>query len=122
MSGSIQLLLGFDEMRFRADITGCENGRDKILSVCQSGPDGIEYEVIIQRGPKEFEFFEEHPGPKISCDDLGLDLTPGPDEITFSGDIMTIVLSTQENIEVDVSQLTREEQRELKKVAKELFK
>ena len=99
-----------------------ENGRDKILAVCQSGPDGIEYEVIIQRGPKEFDLFDEHPGPKISCDDLGLDVTPGPDEITFSGDIMTIVLSAQENIEVDISNLSRSEQCELKKVAKDLFK
>ena len=109
-------------MRFRADITLCEIGTDRILSVCQSGPDGIEHEVIIQRGPREFEPFEEHPGPKITCDDLGLSLTPGPDEIRFSGDIMTIVLSTQENIEVDISELPRKEQRDLKKVAKVMFK
>ena len=42
-------------MRFRADIATLEDKRDKILSVCQLGPDGeIEYEVIIQRGPKEY--------------------------------------------------------------------
>ena len=109
-------------MKFKADITDCETGRDRILSVCQSGPDGIEHEVIIQRGPKEFEFFEEYPGPKISCDDLGLDLTPGPDDITFLGEIMTIVLSAQENIEVDISNLSPTEQRNLKKVAKALLK
>ncbi len=109
-------------MRFRADITECENARDTILSVCQSGPDGIEHEVIIQRGPREYEFVEEHPGPKISCDDFGLDLVPGPEKITFSGDIMTIVLSGFDDIEVDMSILTREERNELKTVAKELFK
>ena len=43
-------------MHFNADICTCENGSDKILSVCQCGPGGeIEHEVIIQRGPKELE-------------------------------------------------------------------
>ena len=109
-------------MKFRADITTCENGRDTILSACQSGPDGIEHEVIIQRGPREFEPFEEDPGPKLSCDELGLELVPGPEAITFSGNIMTIVLPEPENIEVDISKLTRDEQEELKTVAKVLFK
>lgn len=109
-------------MKFSADISTCENGRDKILSVCQSGADGTRHEVIIQRGPKEFDFIEEFPGPRISCNDLGLDLVLGPNAITFSGSIMTIVLSTPENIEVDISQLPRVERRALKKVAKELFK
>ncbi len=109
-------------MKFKADITQCENGRDTILSVCQSGLGGIKHEVIIQRGPREFEPFEEYPGPKISCDELGLDLVPGPERITFSGDIMTIVLSEPENIEVDISKLTREEQKKMKAVAKALFK
>ncbi len=55
-------------MKFRADITDCENGRDKVLSVCQVAPDGdIEHKVIIQRQPKEFDFFDDQPGPKISC-------------------------------------------------------
>ncbi|MBW2595693.1 MAG: hypothetical protein JRC66_09190 [Deltaproteobacteria bacterium] len=109
-------------MKFTADIITCENERDIILSVCRSGPDGIEHEVIIQRGPREFESFEEHPGPKLSCDELGLDLVPGPEKITFSGDIMTIVLSEPENIEVDISKLTRDDQEELKTVARALFR
>jgi len=110
-------------MRFRADITSCENDRDKILSVCECGTGGeIEHEVIIQRGPKEYDFFDDSPGPKISCNELGLDLVPGPERITFSGNIMTIVLSEPENIEVDLSRLSREEQQELRAVAKALYK
>lgn len=110
-------------MKFRADISTCENERDKILSVCQSDPSGeIEHEVIIQRGPKEYDLFDDTPGPRISCEDLGLDLVPGPDEIRFSEDTMTIVLSDLENIEVDISKLSQDEQKELKTVAKELFK
>ena len=47
-------------MHFNADICTCENGSDKILSVCQCGPDGeIEHEVIIQRGPKEFDMLDD---------------------------------------------------------------
>ncbi len=109
-------------MRFRADIVQCENGRDKVLSVCQAGPDDIEHEVIIQRGPKEYEHLEEYPGPTISCDDVGLDLVSGPDAITFKGDIMTIVLFGNENVEVDISDLSQEDQRDLQEVARELFK
>jgi len=114
--------LGLKNMKFRADITECENARDTILSVCQSGPEGIEHEVIIQRGPREYEPFEDYPGPKISCNELGLDLAPALDRITFSDNIMTIVLSQPENIEVDISKLTAEEQKELKTVAAVLFK
>jgi hypothetical protein len=108
-------------MKLRADIATCENERDTILSVFQSGPDGIEREVIIQRGPREFEVLEEDPGPKISCEELGLDLVRGPEKITFSGDSMTIVLSDAESIEVDISELTKHEKEELKVVAKILF-
>jgi len=45
-------------MRFITDISNFKNGRDKILSVCQCDPSGvIQYEVITQRGPKEFLTF-----------------------------------------------------------------
>lgn len=115
-------MVGVKIMKLRADITKCENGRDTILSVAQSGPEGIEYKVIIQRGPREYEAFDDFPGPRISCDALDLDLAPGPESIRFSGDIMTIVLSEPENIEVDISRLTRERQEDLKTVAKALFK
>ncbi|MCX6996545.1 MAG: hypothetical protein NTV49_05555 [Kiritimatiellaeota bacterium] len=110
-------------MKFRADITSCENGRDKILSACQCGPDGvIEHEFIIQRGPKEYDVLDDLPGPRISCEELGLDLAPGPVNITFSEGRMTIALFAVENIEVDISRLSKKEQRELHIVAKELFK
>ena len=116
--------MGFrDNMKFRADICELENGRDKILSVCQCGPHGeIEHEVIIQRGPKEYDEFDDHPGPKISYEDLHLDIVPGPERIEFSGDSMMIVLSGSENIEADISRLTQEEQEKLRTVAKALFK
>jgi hypothetical protein len=110
-------------MKFRADITTCENDQDKILSVCQSSVNGeVEHEVIIQRGPKEYDAFDDVPGPKITCDELGLDLVPGPERIIFSGNTMTIVLSEPENIEVDISRLTKGEIRELRAVAKAIFK
>ena len=109
-------------MKIRADIATCENERDTILSMCQLGPEGIEREVIIQRGPREFEVIEEDPGPKISCEELGLDLVRGPEKITFSGNVMTIVLSDSGNIEVDISNLPRDEQEELKVVGKVLFR
>ena len=110
-------------MKFRADITTCENDRDKVLSVCQCGPDGdIEHQVIIQRGPKEFDVLDDSPGPKISCEELGLDIVPGPERIMFLEGKMTIALSEGENIEVDISQLPEEEQGELRTVAKELFR
>ena len=32
-------------MKFRADITLCEDGRDKILSVCQVGPEDIHVDL-----------------------------------------------------------------------------
>jgi len=93
-------------MKFRADFANCENGKDKILSVCESATNGeIVHEVIIQRGPKEFDRFDEAPGPKISCDELGLDIVPGPDKIKFSGDTMTIVLSELEDIEIDIKEV-----------------
>lgn len=121
MRASLQPL-GLAIMRFRADITTCEMGRDKILSVCQCGPDGeIEHELIIQRGPKEYDIVDEAPGPRISCHDLGLDLSPGPDDIRFSGGMMTIIVSGSESIEVDISGLSGDEQRELKTVAKAVF-
>jgi hypothetical protein len=67
-------------MKFKADIATCEDGRDKILSVCQSNPDGdVLHEIIIQRSPKEFDVLTGDPGPRISCEDLGLDLEPGPE-------------------------------------------
>lgn len=110
-------------MKFRADFANCENGKDKILSVCESGTNGeIMHEVIIQRGPKEFDRFDEAPGPKISCDELGLDIVPGPDKIQFSGDTMTIVLSELEDIEIDISRLSKKEKRQLMTVAKVIFK
>jgi len=111
------------KMKFKADICTCENTHDKILSVCQCGVDGdIEHEVIIQRGPKEYDMIDDALGPKITCDDLGLDLAPGPEEIIFSGLIMTIVLSETECIEVDISGLDDDDQQKLRVVAKELFK
>lgn len=86
------------------------------------GPSGeIVHEVIIQRGPKEYDFIDEHPGPRISCVDLGLDIDPGPEEITFSGDGMIIVIAGRESIEVDISPLSTKERKELVKVAKLLF-
>ena len=110
-------------MKLVADICTCENTQDKILSVAQCGPDGeIEREVIIQRGPKEFDVLDETPGPRISCDDLGLELAPGPEEVVFSGFLMTIILSGDENIEVDISGLDGYEQKDLRVVAQELFK
>jgi hypothetical protein len=110
-------------MHFIADICTCENTRDKILSVAQCGPNGvIEHEVIIQRAPKEFDLFDDNPGPKISCDDLDIDLLPGPEKIVFSGFLMTIILSGDENIEVDISRLDDDEQKELRVVARELFR
>lgn len=110
-------------MKFRADITDCENGRDKVLSVCQVAPDGdIEQEVIIQRQPREFDVFDDQPGPKITCKELGLDLELGPKEIRFSGDFMTIVIEGSENIQVDISRLSKKERKELKTVARTIFK
>ncbi len=110
-------------MKFKANICACENGFDKVLSVCQSAPAaGILNEVIIQRGPKQFDVFDDVPGPKISFDEYGLDMEPDPEKIIVAGDIMTIVLSGQEDIEVDISGLTREEKMELQVVAIEIFK
>jgi hypothetical protein len=110
-------------MKFRADIATLEDKRDKILSVCQCGPEGeIEYEVIIQRAPKKFEIFEDIPGPKISFTPLGLKLAPGPAAIRFSGNIMTIVTTGHEDIEVDLSPLADGERALLLKVAEKLFK
>jgi hypothetical protein len=110
-------------MRFRADIATLENKRDKVLSVCQLGPEGeIEYEVIIQRGPKEYDILDDAPGPKISFDPLGLYLAPGPAAIRFSGNIMSIVVTGQEDIEVDLSPLSDNERALLMKVAGNLFK
>jgi hypothetical protein len=37
-------------MKFKADIATCEDGRDKILSVCQSNPDGDVLHDIIGVG------------------------------------------------------------------------
>jgi hypothetical protein len=109
-------------MHFRADIANCENDRDKVLSVCQCGDDGeIEYEVIIQRGPKEFDVFDDVPGPRITCNELGLDLVPGPERILFSDNLLIIVLSDSTNIEVDISSLTEEEIQDLRTVAKAIF-
>jgi len=110
-------------MRFRADIATLEDKRDKILSVCQLGPDGeIEYEVIIQRGPKEYDILDDAPGPKISFAPLGLYLEPGPAAIRFSGNIMSIVVTGHEDIEVDLSPLADGERAFLMKVAGNLFK
>jgi hypothetical protein len=109
-------------MKFKADIATCENGRDKILSVCQSNPDGeIRHEIIIQRGPKEFDSFAEHPGPQISCADFGLELEPGPESIRFSGELMTIAVAGYEEIQVDLSALDAETRKALRDVAKTLF-
>lgn len=109
-------------MEFRADIATLENKRDKILSVCQLGPDGkIEYEVIIQRGPKKFDVFDDAPGPKISFKPFGLHLTPGPAAIRFVGDIMSIVVTGHEDIQVDLSPLADRERSLLMKVAGKLF-
>ena len=109
-------------MQFKADIATCEDGRDKILSVCQSNPDGdVLHEIIIQRGPKEFDFLTDDPGPRISCADLDLDLEPGPESIRFSGDLMTISVAGHEQIEVDLSPLGTEDRKALQKVAKRLF-
>ena len=110
-------------MKFKADIATCEDGTDKILSVCQINPDGdVLYEIIIQRGPKEFDFLTDHPGPRISCEDLGLDLEPGPESIGFSGDLMTIIVAGYEEIEVDLSPLDTESRKALREVAETLFK
>ena len=109
-------------MKMRADIATLEDKRDKILSVCQMGSEGdIEHEIIILRGPKEFDFIDDQPGPRISCEDLGLDLEPGPEAVTFSGDCMKIVIAGHENIEVDISRLSPEERKDLVKVAEALF-
>jgi len=108
-------------MKFKADIATCEDGRDKILSVCQSNPDGdVLHEIIIQRSPKEFDFLTGDPGPRISCEDLGLDLEPGPESIAFSGDLMTIIVAGHEQIEVDLSLLDMEDRKALQEVAKRL--
>ena len=110
-------------MKFKADIATCESGKDKILSVCQSNPGGdVRHEIIIQRGPKEFDFLIEHPGPQISCADLGLDLVPGPESIQFSGDLMMITVSGHEEIQVDLSALDPNTRKQLWKVAKKLFR
>jgi len=109
-------------MRMRADIATCENGRDKILSVCQLDADGeIAHEITIQRSPKEYDIFDENPGPKISCDELGLDLATGPQAIRFAGNTMVIVLAQCEDIEADLSPLTPEERADLRNVAEKLF-
>lgn len=110
-------------MKFKADMAECENGRDKILSVWQIGPDGsLQHQVIIQRGPKEYDARDDAPGPKISCEELGLDLAPGPKRILIGRGVMTIVLSEEEKIEVDISGLPKNEQHDLKVVAEELLK
>jgi hypothetical protein len=109
-------------MKFRADIMNCQDDGDIILSVCQCEGSDIEYEVIIQRNPPEYEAVEDIPGPKITCEQFGLDLVPGPEAIDFTDDIMTIVLSWRGNIEVDISHLTEKEQKDLKKTAKALFR
>jgi len=110
-------------MKFTADFATCEDGQDKVLSVCQCGPDGdLEHEVIIQRGPKEFDPFDDHPGPKISYDQLGLDAAPGPQAITFTGDVMKIVLADCEDLEVDLSRLSPRERKQLESVAAAIFR
>jgi hypothetical protein len=109
-------------MKFKADIATCEDGRDQILSVCQSNPDGdVLHEIIIQCGPKEFDFLTESPGPLISCEALGLDLEPGPESVRFSGDVMTIVVAGHEGLEVDLSPLDNADRKALREVAKLLF-
>ena len=42
--------------------------------------------------------------------------------IIFKGSIMTVIIAGYENIEVDISRLSDDEQRRLKVVAKEMFK
>ena len=109
-------------MKFKADIATCEDGRDKILSVCQSNPGGdILHEIIIQRAPKELDFLVEDLGPKISCAELGLELDPGPKSIRFAGDVMTILVAGHEEIQVDLSGLDAGSKAALRKVAKKLF-
>jgi hypothetical protein len=109
-------------MKFRADISQCEDIRDAILSVCQCGTDGgIEHQLTIHRGPKEYAALDDQHGPKVSCKDLGLYLRPGPDEIVFSGNFMTVILSGHEDIVVDISGLDDEEQQQLRTVAQALF-
>lgn len=110
-------------MKMTADISSCENAQDKVLSVCECDADGyIVHEVIIQRAPKEFDILDDAPGPKISCDELGLELAPGPEDIIFSNHLMTVVLSQSENVEIDISGLDVDEQSQLKVVAEELFR
>ena len=110
-------------MKFRADIATLEDARDKILSVCQCGPEEeIEYELIIQRGPKEYDILDDAPGPKISFAPLGLDLAPGLAAIRFSGDTMSIVVTSCEDIEVDLSPLADDERAFLVKVARKILK
>ncbi len=108
-------------MKFAADTTTCESGMDTVLWLCQSGSNRIEHEVIIHRGPREFERFRQHAGPTLSCEELGLNLVPGPENIVFAGEVMNIVMSGPDDIEVDISRLTREEQKDLKVAARELF-
>jgi hypothetical protein len=108
---------------FTAHISTCENGRDKVLPVCQCGAEAeIEHELIISRGPKESDMFEETRGPRITYEQVGLAMSPGPKEILFSGDTMTVVVSSKESIEVDISELEDEEKQDLKAVAKALFR
>jgi hypothetical protein len=99
-----------------------ENGKD-ILSVCQSNPGGdVRHDIIIQRGPKEFDFLIEHPGPRISYEDLGLDLVPGPESIRFSSDLMVITVAGHKDIQVDLSALDHNSRKQLRKAAKKLFR
>ncbi len=105
-------------MKIRADISITEDGEDKVLSVCQCGAAGdIEADVIIQRGPKEYEAFDDQPGPRISCAAAGLDLEPGPELINFEGNTMRIMVAGAEPIEVDIGGLPEDEQLELKRMA-----
>lgn len=109
-------------MKFKADIATCEDGRDKILSVCQSNHCGdVLHEIIIQRAPKELDFLVEDPGPKITCEELGLELEPGPKSIRFAGDVMRILVTGHEEIQVDLSGLNAGTKKALRKVAKKLF-
>ena len=64
----------------------------------------------------------EHPGPQISCADLGLELEPGPEAIGFSGDLMMITVAGHEEIQVDLSALDPNTCAQLRKVAKRLFR
>ena len=110
-------------MRFKANIATCEDGRDKILSVCQSMPDGeIRHQIIIQRGPKEYDFLMDHIGPEITCADLGLDLDPGPQSIDLAGDLMIIHVAGHPEIQVDLSALDGRTRKALRKVVKALFR